>query len=159
MQVVGVPDARYGEEIAAFVIVRTSGTVDTEAVREFCRGKIAHFKIPRYVMEVDEFPMTVTGKSRNSSYETKQSSGLTCAAQSCIRRRRSWACRLNGVGTDRSSLSVLRLWRSVGRDDPGAGCRDVRVAADVPGEAQALARLPHTSVRRRAPGPTSAQSR
>ena len=62
VQVVGVPDARYGEEIAAFVIVRTSGTVDTEAVREFCRGKIAHFKIPRYVMEVDEFPMTVTGK-------------------------------------------------------------------------------------------------
>ena len=62
VQVVGVPDARYGEEIAAFVIVRTSGTVDTEAVREFCRGKIAHFKIPRYVIEVDEFPMTVTGK-------------------------------------------------------------------------------------------------
>jgi fatty-acyl-CoA synthase len=62
VQVVGVPDARYGEEIAAFLIVRTSGTVDTEAVHEFCRGKIAHFKIPRYVMEVDEFPMTVTGK-------------------------------------------------------------------------------------------------
>ena len=62
VQVVGVPDAQYGEEIAAFVIVQTSGTLDTEAVREFCRGKIAHFKIPRYVMEVDEFPMTVTGK-------------------------------------------------------------------------------------------------
>ena len=62
VQVVGVPDARFGEEIAAFVIVRTAGTVDIEAVREFCRGKIAHFKIPRYVMEVDEFPMTVTGK-------------------------------------------------------------------------------------------------
>jgi len=62
VQVVGVPDQRYGEEIAAFVIVRPPGTIDTEAVREFCRGKIAHFKIPRYVIAVDEFPMTVTGK-------------------------------------------------------------------------------------------------
>jgi fatty-acyl-CoA synthase len=62
VQVVGVPDARYGEEIAAFVIERTPGTIDPETLREFCRGKIAHFKIPRYVIPVDEFPMTVTGK-------------------------------------------------------------------------------------------------
>ena len=62
VQVVGVPDARYGEEIAAFVIERTPGTIDSEAVREFCHGKIAHFKIPRYVIPVEEFPMTVTGK-------------------------------------------------------------------------------------------------
>ena len=62
VQVVGVPDERYGEEIAALVIARESGTIDSEAVREFCRGKIAHYKIPRYVISVDEFPMTVTGK-------------------------------------------------------------------------------------------------
>ena len=62
VQVVGVPDARYGEEIAAFVIERTPGTIDSEAVREFCHGKIAHFKIPRYVIPIEEFPMTVTGK-------------------------------------------------------------------------------------------------
>ena len=62
VQVVGVPDERYGEEIAAFVIERTPGTVNAEALREYCHGKIAHFKIPRYVMPVDEFPMTVTGK-------------------------------------------------------------------------------------------------
>ena len=62
VQVVGVPDERYGEEIAAFVIERTPGTVDAEVVREFCHGKIAHFKIPRYVMPVEEFPMTITGK-------------------------------------------------------------------------------------------------
>jgi len=62
VQVVGVPDARYGEELAAFVIERTPGTIDSEAVREFCSGKIAHFKIPRYVIPVEEFPMTVTGK-------------------------------------------------------------------------------------------------
>jgi fatty-acyl-CoA synthase len=62
VQVVGVPDERYGEEIAALVIAREPGTIDAEAVREFCRGKIAHYKIPRYVISVDEFPMTVTGK-------------------------------------------------------------------------------------------------
>jgi fatty-acyl-CoA synthase len=62
VQVVGVPDERYGEELAAFVIARTPGTFEPEAVREFCRGKIAHYKIPRYVIPVDEFPMTVTGK-------------------------------------------------------------------------------------------------
>src|SRR5450755_525878 len=62
VQVVGVPDERYGEEIAALVIAREHGKIDAEAVREFCRGKIAHYKIPRYVISVDEFPMTVTGK-------------------------------------------------------------------------------------------------
>jgi fatty-acyl-CoA synthase len=62
VQVVGVPDERYGEEIAALAIAREPGTIDAEAVREFCRGKIAHYKIPRYVISVDEFPMTVTGK-------------------------------------------------------------------------------------------------
>jgi fatty-acyl-CoA synthase len=62
VQVVGVPDPRYGEEIAAFVIARTPDAFDAEEVREFCRGKIAHYKIPRYVIPVDEFPMTVTGK-------------------------------------------------------------------------------------------------
>jgi fatty-acyl-CoA synthase len=62
VQVVGVPDERYGEEIAAFVISPAASTVDPEAVRDFCRGKIAHYKIPRYVIPVDEFPMTVTGK-------------------------------------------------------------------------------------------------
>jgi fatty-acyl-CoA synthase len=62
VQVVGVPDERYGEEIAAFVVERTPGTIDAEVVREFCHGKIAHYKIPRYVMLVEEFPMTVTGK-------------------------------------------------------------------------------------------------
>jgi fatty-acyl-CoA synthase len=62
VQVVGVPDERYGEEIAAFVIPRDAARFDPEAVREFCRGQIAHYKVPRYVLTVDEFPMTVTGK-------------------------------------------------------------------------------------------------
>lgn len=61
-QVVGVPDERYGEEVCAFVQTRSGSDVDPEAVREFCRGRIAHFKVPRHVLVVDEFPMTVTGK-------------------------------------------------------------------------------------------------
>jgi fatty-acyl-CoA synthase len=62
VQVVGVPDPRYGEEIAAFVKVAGDASVSEEDVRDFCRGTIAHFKVPRYVFFVDEFPMTVTGK-------------------------------------------------------------------------------------------------
>src|SRR3954452_1103357 len=60
--VVGVPDERYGEEIMAWVIPRAGCEVDHQEVREFCRGKIAHYKVPRYVRVIDEFPMTVTGK-------------------------------------------------------------------------------------------------
>ncbi len=64
-QVIGVPDEKYGEELMAWVRMRP-GTepLTAEAVREFCRGQLAHFKIPRYVHVVDEFPMTVTGKVR-----------------------------------------------------------------------------------------------
>jgi fatty-acyl-CoA synthase len=62
VQVIGVPDERYGEELMAWVIPRPGSSVDTEQVQEFCRGKIAHYKIPRYVKLVDAFPMTVTGK-------------------------------------------------------------------------------------------------
>lgn len=62
VQVIGVPDAKYGEELCAWVRVREGETAAEEDIREFCRGKLAHFKIPRYVRFVDEFPMTVTGK-------------------------------------------------------------------------------------------------
>jgi fatty-acyl-CoA synthase len=62
VQVVGVPDARYGEELCAWVIVRAGASLDEDAVREYCRGRLAHFKVPRYVIFADEFPMTVTGK-------------------------------------------------------------------------------------------------
>ena len=62
VQVVGVPDQRFGEEVCAFVQARSGAVVDTDVVREFCQGKIAHFKVPRYVLSIDDFPMTVTGK-------------------------------------------------------------------------------------------------
>jgi fatty-acyl-CoA synthase len=62
VQVVGVPDPKYGEELLAAVRLRPGANVSEEEVRDFCRGKIAHYKVPRYVRFVDEFPMTVTGK-------------------------------------------------------------------------------------------------
>lgn len=62
VQVIGVPDERYGEELMACVILREGAVLELEDVRAFCRGRIAHFKVPRYVRFVDSFPMTVTGK-------------------------------------------------------------------------------------------------
>jgi fatty-acyl-CoA synthase len=64
-QVVGVPDARYGEELMAWIRLRDGAVpLTAESLREFCADKLAHYKIPRYVHIVDEFPMTVTGKIR-----------------------------------------------------------------------------------------------
>ena len=62
VQVVGVPDPRYGEELMAWIVPRGGAAPDAEAIAAFCRGKIDHHKIPRYVSCVDGFPMTVTGK-------------------------------------------------------------------------------------------------
>lgn len=62
VQVFGVPDEKYGEEICAWIKRKSGAELDEAGVRQFCKGQIAHFKIPRYVKFVDEFPMTVTGK-------------------------------------------------------------------------------------------------
>jgi fatty-acyl-CoA synthase len=62
VQVIGVPDARYGEELCAWVRLRDRETATEEEIRAFCQGQIAHYKVPRYVKFVDGFPMTVTGK-------------------------------------------------------------------------------------------------
>jgi fatty-acyl-CoA synthase len=62
VQVIGVPDERYGEEIMAWVIPREGAVVTEDQLREYCRDKIAHYKIPRYIATCSEFPMTVTGK-------------------------------------------------------------------------------------------------
>ncbi len=62
VQVVGVPDVKYGEELCAWVKLRPGSALTADDVRDFCTGKIAHYKIPRYVRITEEFPMTVTGK-------------------------------------------------------------------------------------------------
>ena len=62
VQVVGVPDHKFGEELCAWIRLHPGEIADEEEIRAYCRGQIAHYKIPRYVRFVDEFPMTVTGK-------------------------------------------------------------------------------------------------
>ena len=62
VQVFGVPDAKYGEEVCAWIVLRPGEQMTEEEVRDYCRGQIAHYKVPRYVRFVDQMPMTVTGK-------------------------------------------------------------------------------------------------
>jgi fatty-acyl-CoA synthase len=62
VQVVGLPDERFGEEVCAWMRLKPGGRLTEEEVKEFCKGKIAHYKVPRYVVFVDEYPTTVTGK-------------------------------------------------------------------------------------------------
>jgi fatty-acyl-CoA synthase len=62
VQVVGVPDQRFGEELCAWVIAKPGQQLTEDDLRAYCKGKIAHYKVPRYIQFVDAFPMTVTGK-------------------------------------------------------------------------------------------------
>ena len=62
VQVIGVPDPRYGEELCAWVRLHNGESATPEEIRAFCQGQIAHYKVPRYVKFVEGFPMTVTGK-------------------------------------------------------------------------------------------------
>jgi fatty-acyl-CoA synthase len=72
VQVIGVPDERFGEEVCAWIKMREGAEpLDVDAVRDFAKGKLAHFKIPRYVMVIDDFPMTVTGKIRKVEMREK----------------------------------------------------------------------------------------
>nr|WP_283095275.1 hypothetical protein [Nocardioides alcanivorans] len=80
VQVVGVPDERYGEELCAWVKLRSGAEpLDADAVRAFATGRLAHFKIPRYVMVVEEFPMTVTGKIRKVQMREESAKALGLA--------------------------------------------------------------------------------
>jgi len=64
VQVIGVPDSKYGEEIMAWIKLKENTAATTDEIKTFCKGSIAHFKIPRYYKFTDSFPMTVTGKIR-----------------------------------------------------------------------------------------------
>jgi fatty-acyl-CoA synthase len=79
VQVVGVPDPKYGEEVLAAVRLRAGASISEEELREFCRGKVAHYKVPRYVRFVDEFPMTVTGKVQKYKMREEAVSALGLA--------------------------------------------------------------------------------
>ncbi|WP_293898373.1 AMP-binding protein [Phenylobacterium sp.] len=62
VQVIGVPDPKYGEELCAWIVLKSGAGLQAEAVRDFCRGQIAHYKIPRHIRFVEGFPTTITGK-------------------------------------------------------------------------------------------------
>lgn len=78
VQVIGVPDPKYGEEVCAWVKLRAGESATEDEIRAFCKGQIAHYKIPRYIRFVDGFPMTVTGKIQKFAMreETMQALGL-----------------------------------------------------------------------------------
>ncbi|MEU4344033.1 AMP-binding protein [Nocardia sp. NPDC023852] len=85
-QVIGVPDVKYGEELCAWVKLRDgAGEVTTESLRAFATGKLAHYKIPRYVLVVDEFPMTVTGKVRKVEMREKSVQVLDLGKAATVR--------------------------------------------------------------------------
>jgi len=80
VQVFGVPDQRMGEEVCAWIQLRDGRTATEEEIREFCKGQISHYKIPRYVRFVDEYPMTVTGKIRKIEMSAMMAEELKGAA-------------------------------------------------------------------------------
>jgi fatty-acyl-CoA synthase len=77
VQVIGVPDPRYGEEVCAWVRLRDGETMTADELRAFCQGRIAHYKIPRHVRFVDAFPMTVTGKIQKYLMRDRMAADLT----------------------------------------------------------------------------------
>lgn len=83
VQVIGVPDERYGEQLCAWIVRHPDIDVDAQAIQDFCKGKIAHYKIPHYIMFVEDFPMTITGKIQK--YKMRETSiaelGLQKAAE------------------------------------------------------------------------------
>jgi fatty-acyl-CoA synthase len=85
VQVVGVPDETYGEEVMAWVILKPGQDATEEELREFCRGQIAHYKVPRYWKLVDAFPMTVTGKVQKFKMREMAIAELGLAKAAAIR--------------------------------------------------------------------------
>ena len=86
VQVIGVPDEKYGEELCAWVQLREgSDPLDAQKVREFAADKLAHYKIPRYVLVVEEFPMTVTGKVRKIEMREKSVDMLDLSAAAQVK--------------------------------------------------------------------------
>ncbi|HEU4375258.1 MAG TPA: AMP-binding protein [Telluria sp.] len=76
VQCVGVPDPKYGEELCAAIVLRPGMQADADEIRAFCSGQIAHYKVPRYVVFVDSFPMTVTGKVQKYLLRDQVATGL-----------------------------------------------------------------------------------
>ena len=81
VQVIGVPDAKYGEELCAWIVLKPGERLEAEAVRAFCRDQIAHYKIPRHIRFVESFPTTVTGKVQKFAMRETMIAELDLAVQ------------------------------------------------------------------------------
>jgi len=76
VQVFGVPDPQYGEQVCAWIKLQAGETSHVEEIVSFCRGQIAHYKVPRYIEFVEEFPMTVTGKVQKFAMRDRMTTRL-----------------------------------------------------------------------------------
>jgi fatty-acyl-CoA synthase len=85
VQVIGVPDAKYGEEIAAWVKLKPGEEVTAEELKDFCKGKISRYKVPRYFKFVNEFPMTVTGKPQKFQMRQQSTEELSLQSAAAIK--------------------------------------------------------------------------
>jgi fatty-acyl-CoA synthase len=85
VQVIGVPDAKYGEELMAWVRLKDGQSTCADDLRAFCRGQISHYKVPRYWQFVDSFPMTVTGKVQKFKLREMAIAELGLAKAAAIR--------------------------------------------------------------------------
>ena len=80
VQAFGIPDPKYGEELCAWAVLRPGRSLTEEALREFCRGRIAHYKVPRHVRFVTEMPLTATGKPQKFKMRERMIEELGLAA-------------------------------------------------------------------------------
>jgi len=87
VEIIGVPDAKYGEEVCAWIKLHEGECATAEEIRKFCEGHIAHFKIPRYIKFVDSFPMTVTGKVQKFVMREQMAKELATAGGTRSRQR------------------------------------------------------------------------
>ena len=85
VQVIGVPDVRYGEQVMAWVQRREGATTTAEDIKEFCRGTIAHYKVPRYIKFTDSFPMTITGKIQKFKMRQQSTEELGLGQAAAVR--------------------------------------------------------------------------
>ncbi len=81
VQVFGIPDPKYGEEVCAWIVAKAGSNVDESAIRAFCQGQIAHYKVPRHVRFVQELPMTVTGKPQKFKMRESMMAELGLSAE------------------------------------------------------------------------------
>jgi fatty-acyl-CoA synthase len=95
--VVGVPDSKYGEEVCAVVRLQEGVTADPEELIEFCREQIAHYKVPRYVRFVTEFPLTVTGKVQKYLIRRQMQDELGLREEPTARVRSTRPCWARGL--------------------------------------------------------------